>query len=231
MASTVDTLQRCGLFKWLEGPDLSLLAGVARTVRFARGERVFSQGDDCAGLYVVASGLVRVFKVAPNGKEHVLHFAEPGRTFAEVAVMGDFPAPAHAEATEPTNCVLIPADALRRLLHENHALCRRLLQGMALWVRSLVDLLEDVVLRDALGRVARHLLAIEGAAAGAVIELPMLKKDLASHVNLTSETLSRCLRRLVQRGLIAMSDSQKYRVLDPGGLRAVAEGLTPADVD
>jgi CRP/FNR family transcriptional regulator len=181
---------------------------------------------------VVASGLVRVYKLAPSGKEHVLHFAEPYRTFAEVAVLGNFAAPATAEALEEeTRCVLLPTAQLRGLLEAEHALCLQLLTGMSRWVRQLVGLLEDVVLRDAAGRVARQLLQSDVTGGRGWFVLPMLKKDLASHLNLTSETLSRTLRRLAEAGLIEMEPGQKIRILQREALSDVAAGVLPAEFE
>jgi hypothetical protein len=65
---------------------------------------------------------------------------------------------------------------------------------------------------------------------GASHGLNVLEKDLASHLNLTSETLSRILRRLAQCGLLELGTGQDLRVLDPERLGEVAEGLPPADL-
>ena len=51
---------------------------MARLVRFPKGKMIFRDGQECPGVFVVGSGLVRVFKTAPNGKEHVLHMVGPG---------------------------------------------------------------------------------------------------------------------------------------------------------
>jgi CRP/FNR family transcriptional regulator len=91
-----------------------------------------------------------------------------------------------------------------------------------------VGLLEDLVLRDATARVARHLIMSDGTSGQGEFTLPMRKKDLASHLNLTSETLSRTLHRLVDCGLIE-TRGQRIRIFDLAKLQEVARGLAPAE--
>ncbi len=223
MTSLAPVLDACPFFARIAGPARARLYAIATAARFAKGETIFRQDDPCPGIYVIASGQVRIYKVSASGKEHVLHLAGPAQTFAEVAAIGGFPCPASAEALEPTECALLPAAAFRRALEQDHALCLQMLEAMAHWVKNLVGLMEDLVLRDATSRVARFLGAAERDAQGAVA-LPALKKHLASHLNLTSETLSRSLRRLEESGLIELSGSGDIRIADPAGLTAAAEG-------
>jgi len=226
-AEIIAALQRCRVFEHLSAESLALLAPHARRVDFDRRQPIFAQGDECPGLYAVLRGVVRVFKVSADGKDHVLHFAEPGSTFAEVAAIAGFPLPAHAEALEDCQCLLLPAGPLRALLLQDHALCRELLVGLSRWVRQLVGHLEDIALRDAAGRLARYLVG-QRPTAGNRLRLRMPKHELASHLNLTSETLSRTLRRFADAGLIAVDD-ESIELLRTDALQQVAQGLLPAE--
>ncbi len=229
--TTAQIISSCRIFRQLTPASVELLASGSRRVRFKKGTTILREGEDCPGVYCVGSGVVRVYQLNPEGKDHVLHFAESGSTFAEVAVISQFPSPAFAEAVEDAVCVLIPAGFFSKQLESNHVLCLQLIQGMGFWVRQLVGLLEDLVLRDAVGRVAGYLLRTDKSAGEAPFVLPVLKKDLASHLNLTSETLSRTLRRLAETGLIEMPDAQRLRIRQVAALRDVAEGLPAGEFD
>jgi CRP/FNR family transcriptional regulator len=212
-------------FAQVKGPALVRLQQIAVLKQYAAGTTIFRQGQACPGVFVVGGGLVRIYKSAPNGKEHVLHLVSPGGTFAEVAAIGGFPCPAFAEALEETRCALLPQAAFVRALQDDHGLCLGLLGSMAGWVKRMVGLVEDIALRDAAGRVARYLLTVADVRTGAV-ELPSLKRHLASHLNLTSETLSRTLRRLADAGMVE-DGAAGLVVRDRAGLEALAEGLGP----
>jgi len=224
--NVADILHDCKLFCEVPPAGFQRLATIAQMRTFRKGEVIFRQEEPCPGVYVVGSGLVRVFKTSPGGKEHVLHMVGPGETFAEAAAIGGFRLPACAETVAESTCVLLPSDRLRQALESDHELCLGMMTGLTLWVRHLVSLMEDIVLRDAAGRLARFLLESQADDEGN-IELRSLKRHVASHLNLTSETFSRMLRRFVEAGLIAQPGSSRIRLIDPGRLRQVAEGLFP----
>lgn len=206
-------LAECALFSGVGAEHRTRLVAMARKVNFAQGTLVFKQNDPCPGIYCVGSGMVRIYRIGGAGKEHTLHMAGPGQTFAEVAVIGGFPCPAFAEVARAGDGALLPAPEIMAMLREEHAFCLELLVGMSHWVRHLTDLLEDITLRDASGRVARHLLQTQQDARG-TIGLAGLKKHIASQLNLTSETFSRVLRRLADTGVVDVIDDKRLRIVD-----------------
>jgi CRP-like cAMP-binding protein len=224
--NVVDVLHDCKLFAQVPQTEFRRLVTMARICHFRKGQLVFREDDPCPGVYVVGTGMVRVFKRGSGGKEHVLHIVGPGYTFAEVAAIGGFNVPASAEAVAKTTCVLLPAAQFTKALEDNLKLCRGMMLGLTLWVRHLVELMEDVVLRDSAGRIARFLLEIEPMTDDTV-KLPGLKRHIASHLNLTSETFSRTFRRLIDAGLIAETKNNKVQLLDRKALGRVAEGMYP----
>ena len=228
MLSVIEILADCRLFTAVPAKSFQRLAAMARLLKFRKGQMIFRENEDCPGVYVVGKGMVRVFKTGGGGKEHVLHIVEAGGTFAEVAALGGFKVPASAEAVEATLCALLPQALFRKALEDDHSLCLGMLSGLSLWVKHLVGLLEDVVLRDAAGRIANYLLDAPRAADGEVA-LPSLKRYVASHLNLTSETFSRTFRRLIDAGLISIGKKNHVRIVAPERLRSIAQGILPKE--
>jgi CRP/FNR family transcriptional regulator len=120
----------------------------------------------------------------------------------------------------------LPQERFRQTLAEDHELCFGVMTSLTIWVRRMVMMVEDITLRDAAGRLARFLLDAPRTDDGTV-KIPGLKRHVASQLNLTSETFSRTLRRLIDAGLIAEVDSVRVRLVHPKKLRQVAEGLFP----
>ena len=227
MSENIDEiLSECKFFAQVDTDRLKRLAQITRTHKFRKGQSIFRQGDPCPGVYIVSRGMVRVFKIAPNGKEHVLHMIGPGNTFAEVAAVGNFACPANAEAVAATTCALVPLEPFRKAMAEDHQLCLQMITGLSFWVQQLLSLLEDLVLRDATGRIAQFLLEREQDGDGAV-KLPTLKRHVASHLNLTSETFSRTLGRLIEAGMIVELDDNRVQLLDLARLRAATDTPLP----
>ena len=219
-------LRACGLFSRVTEPSRSTLLNMSMIRHFSSGQVIFRQGEPCPGIFLVGTGLVRIFVLAPTGKQQTLHQVVDGGTFAEVATIGQFDCPAFAEAVLDTECLLLPNQRFQRALQEDHALCLQLLGGLAGRVHHFLELLEDITLRDAAGRIARFMLKMADAGHDRVL-LPGLKKDLANQLNLTSETFSRTLRRLIDAGIVTPGQGQELQIASREHLQQISDGLSP----
>jgi CRP-like cAMP-binding protein len=71
---------------------------------------------------------------------------------------------------------------------------------------------------DVTVRLARYLLEEEQRADGPAFRLPVSKGELARLLNMNQATLSRCLRRLAEEGLLGM-DGKRIHIPDREALR------------
>ena len=73
MREAPEILSNIPLFRGLPKVQLQDLTRIAADKHFAKGQTVFSEGDEGNGFYVVVNGLVKVFKLSINGKEQICY--------------------------------------------------------------------------------------------------------------------------------------------------------------
>src|SRR5256884_5939253 len=95
-------LRKTPLFASLTDAEMQALAARTSRRRFQRGEQLFAEGDPCTGLFLVAIGKIRIFKLSPSGREQILAVEGPGSSFAELPMFDGGNYPAAASALEDT---------------------------------------------------------------------------------------------------------------------------------
>jgi len=205
--AAVELLRRTRLFAGLDQPTLRALAERSVERSFPRHGRLFFQGDPGNGLFVVASGLVKVVVTSEDGEEMVLVTLGPGEALGELAVVDGGPRSAAAEALEPTSALLITRPVVLELAARDPALTEALLQALGGLLRRLTEQASDLVFLDLPGRMAKLLagLAAErGTATAEGIELDAIltQTDLAGMVGASRQSVNQILQGFARRGYL-----------------------------
>lgn len=174
---------------------------IARRVTLRRGAVLWHQAEAFGAIYVVATGSLRLAVLHPDGREQVTGFGFAG----EVVGLDGFALGRHActaSALEPTTVCRVLWNAngtsddqlglekalLRRLAHVRARQAARPPAGDAVAaVTGFVEMLHQ--------RLAERW-------RDGVLSLPMSRSDIASHLGIAPETLSRAFRTLQQEGLL-----------------------------
>ena len=187
---------------------------------FTSGEIIFLEGEPADGLWIVESGQVKVFKLNPEGNEHILHLRGPGKSFNDIAALDDGRNPANAAALSPEAQVwLVPCDALTYVLTHDAQVALNVIRLLAVRVRSLVDQLEDLTLYPVIVRLARFLL--KQAEDPALNGPGVTRTAIAAHINTTPQTISNLLHSLEEAGAIQF-DRHRIIIVDEQALRSIA---------
>ena len=221
----LDALADLPHFRALPPDLLQRVAEGSRMVRLRADELLFSQGDPACGFYGVRSGSVRLFRMTTDGREQVLQHVPAGKSFAEAALltMGRFPANARA-MQDDTELVEVGATVFLKLFREDPRLAAAMVSSLSMWLHSMVERIEELQIASAPARFARYLLRLPARdeAGALVVQLPMAKKDLATHLAIVPETLSRLLRRWQDQGIVD-SRGKELAILDSRVLIAIAD--------
>lgn len=211
-------LKQVPLFRDLNFEDLKALEGEARARRLKRGEVLFLEGEPVRSLFVVERGLIKVYKLDPEGrKQVVLHLEGPGRVLAEVALFLDRPTyPASAEALEDSQVLAIPKERFFQLVEARPPLARALIRYLARRQGQLLHLLDRLVFHEVRERLCEFLLE-KLSQEGQGFHLPT-NPELAALLGTVPEAVSRNLGQLYRQGLIRLK-GRRVEVPDPQALR------------
>lgn len=206
--SIAGTLRRVPIFSGLDDTQVEFL--VARTVerRVGANELLFSEGDPCAGLFVVQSGNVRIFKSAASGREQVLAIEGAGSSIAELPVFDGGNYPASAQALNESSILFVSKQAFQSLCLQHPEVALKVLKVVGSRLRRLVGIIEELSFTTVRHRLVALLLRMaraEGKTSGAVeFVLTANNQELAAQLGTVRELVSRNLSRLQSEGLIAM---------------------------
>lgn len=217
---------RVPLFQALSREEQEAVAALARPVRVSRGDRIYSAGDDVSQLMVVHTGLLKISRISADGQEHIVRVLEPGEFVGESAFLTGGRPDHFATALEAGSMCVFRHQDVGALIARHPSIGLRMLQGVS---RRLVQTEERLAAATSVevdGRLARYLVDLPArhAADGTTsVRLPLAKKDIASLLDTTPESLSRALRRLQESGLIDQQDSRQVRLVDLDGLLTLAD--------
>jgi CRP/FNR family transcriptional regulator len=215
----VAVLRRAPLFAGLSDANLAAFAASAVVRTCERGAVLFKAGDRADHFLLVLSGCVKVFALAPDGREHVLHLVSSYGLVAESAVFAEGTYPAWAQAEERSRVAAFFRDRFVEMIRRDPEFAIQCLAGMSHRLREFVAKIEDLSLRDVTARLAGYLL--QNSRGGRCV-LPVRKAVLAAHLGTVAEPLSRSLRRLKDAGIIREHKSAIH-VLDADRLAELHE--------
>ena len=139
-----NTLRSCQLFVGLPAADIAEIAAMTVTKHLEKGDYLFHAGEPSVGFYVMQKGAINVHRVSATGKEQVIHVFRPVESFAEAALASPGGYPADARAIAASIVLLIPKSGFVDLLRSRPELALRMLGSMAVHLRVLVGLLDDL---------------------------------------------------------------------------------------
>jgi CRP/FNR family transcriptional regulator, cyclic AMP receptor protein len=176
---------------------------------------IFRQGDPQKGIYLLLSGGVRVFYIAPSGREITRAYWFAGNFIGGPDVFGNAPHMWSAVATRDTSMVFIAGPTLRALCERMPNLAISLIDAMAFKGRSYSAIAQMLGTRSAGERMIQVLLLLaemygtEGEH-GTDIDVPITHEEIAHMVGATRQWVTAGLKQLQADGVI---DARRGKLL------------------
>jgi len=216
-------LSKVPIFSGLSQEELGFLIQRFVPRRFAAGELIFGEAESCAGLYVIASGHVRIYKSSAEGREQVLSVDGPGSSIAEVPLFDGGKYPASASAMDDATLLFISKQDFQSLCLAHPQIPLKVLRVVGARLRRLVGIIEELSFTTVRQRLIALIVRLaetngQSTPAGLSFELPGSHQDLAAELGTVRELVSRNLSRLQAEGLLDL-DGRKITVKDLAGLK------------
>jgi CRP/FNR family nitrogen fixation transcriptional regulator len=182
---------------------------LARARSFTKGDTILAAGERPAFLFEVVSGVVRTCQVLVDGRRKIAAFYMAGDVFGLDG--------AHRFAAEAVGDVTVLAfrrcESLSSLASGEGGVARMAMQAMMRDLDRAQNHMLVLARKTAVGRVAAFLLELSERLADTVIDLSMSRTDIADHLGLTIETVSRSMTQLEREGVIEVQAARRTVVL------------------
>lgn len=206
--------------------EVALLDPLAQVRMVPQGQPVFSRSERAGTLVALLHGDAALGFRTSDGTFRAERLVRgPAWLDLSSAWLPEAPHAMDAQAWSLATVAELPREPLWALLAHHPALARRFIQGLAREVQALAVNTHELMHKDAPARLAQWLherceTARNGAQA--VVQLPMRKRDIASQLAITPETLSRLMRTFTRQGVIEVA-GYTVRVLDVPALGRLAQ--------
>jgi CRP/FNR family transcriptional regulator len=215
-----NVLKNIFLFSDFTDKELKLLDDFMSIKKFLKGEQIFIEGVIAREFYIVSCGKVKIYKLSPNGDEHILHVQSTGDLVAEAAIFDLKVYPAFCSALEDVELISISTDRFYTLIEKNPQIAIKMMSAYSRRLREFVSKIADLSFRNVKSRLSKYIL--DNSDKQKICNISFSKKELAALLGTVPETLSRTFDYLKKKELIEEKNQSIY-ILDEEKLTILAD--------
>ena len=217
-------VQQSGLCSWFEAPLSNEIAARSTQSQFAPGVPILRQGEAANRVGIIQTGLVKIVLNDTNGEEHLIQLLYPGEMVGDpFALESAF----SWQAAIQTSLCWMPRGLLAEAMRTSPMAARRHSEATNRLLQEHHFAQAALRSRNAVQKVAHWLFLQMPARRGpgnVRMRLVLCRRDLASLLEMTVETLCRSLQQLQGKRAILLLAPDLVEICDPTRLRLLAKG-------
>ncbi|WP_341301364.1 Crp/Fnr family transcriptional regulator [Lysinibacillus sp. FSL H8-0500] len=193
------------IFQNLKVHEMEKISRIITHHHFDKGEIILFAGDRKKKLFIVRHGRAKVSHISTDGREYVMRILEVGDFFGDVTLFNDEPQKSTVEALEKMEICSLDGKELMKILAGTPITLFHMLAQLSARLEETENHLSEAISKEVSERLAAFILKSANSAKSDTFLLTLSKKDLASLLNTTRETLSRRLSTFQKKGYIEMA--------------------------
>lgn len=207
------------IFNHLQQEEMKEIVKAARMEKFSRGEIIYEAGEASDYMYIVHRGRVKIYRLADSGKEQLIRIMEPGDFMGELSLFSKTTFDHYAETMENTEICFMRQRDLQGFLMKWPSISIKLLDEISRRLGNIEKLVSSLTSEDVGKRTASYLVDLAEKGNKLHFNLPLTKKDLASYLGTTPESISRKLADFQDQGLLNQKGQKGIEILNIEALR------------
>ncbi len=209
------------IFAHLTPSERHDIAQRAHQKTYGRNEQLYGAGEQNPTLMIVHEGRVKIYRISESGREQLIRILCPGDFIGETSFMGARESDHFAVTLEDSKICALHRDDVKGFLSSYPAIAVKMLETVSDRLEQTERMVSSLTGDDVERRVASYLMELADASGSDSLELPLSKKDVASYLGTTPETLSRRLAVFEDSGWIVQQGRGRIHILDRAALAAL----------
>ncbi|SCN21528.1 cAMP regulatory protein [Clostridium sp. N3C] len=215
----ISCIERVSIFASLTPEEAIDVTSTITQRRYEKGENIYLEGDKAEKLFIVNEGRVKVVKLSESGKEQIIRVLGPGEFMGELSLFTHAPLNNNSEALETTTVCIIDGRQIETFIERRPSIALKILKEISIRLEKAENQIQALTIQDVEHRLANALLTM--ANDENLVNLAISKKDLASHMGMSRETLSRKLTSFEKQGWIKQEGQRKIKIINREALERV----------
>jgi CRP/FNR family transcriptional regulator len=205
----LEYLRKIPYFSELEDEKLEKLHNIATLKPVKKGCIIFTEGQKGEAIYFVKTGKIKISKISSVGKEYTIKIMEEGDVFGESTLFIGGEYPATAEAIEDSEILELKNKDIEDLILKDTQIALSIIKILAKRLKYIAVVIENLALRDSVGRTASILLTFArergiSTKEGILVEIDLKRQELANLAGTSRENITRILSQMDRDGIIKL---------------------------
>lgn len=199
---------------------------------FKKGQTLFYEGNQPAGLMCVNKGNVKLFRTGKDGKEQIIGFGLPGDFLGYRAIISEEGYAASATALEDTVVCLIKKEDFLEMLQKNSYISKQLMISLCKELGLAMEKIQSLSQKSVRERLAETLFYLKETFSNknsdnSMVDIILPREDIANIVGTTTESVIRALSDLKNEKIIEL-EGKRIRILNESKLRTISGTEIPS---